>query len=250
MITIILAGGLGKRMNSGLPKVLHMVNDKPMIYYAIRNAVHLRSSRILVVVGRYKTIIQEEIQKYYSQIPDIIEYIDQSDAKGTGHAIQCCIPYITNNQISADTDVLILSGDVPLIKLQTLNELMLKHNNILITKSPDPHGCGRILFKNGTIQKIVEEKDCTAEERKIQFINCGVYNLTVETLLNTIPFIQNNNAASEYYLTDFIELAVKKSIQINHYELLKTEQYQVINVNTAEDLLSANEILWTGVMLE
>ena len=246
MITIILAGGLGKRMKSLLPKVLHILNDKPLIYYVINNAIQIGSTKILIIVGKYKNIIKEYVYKYFIEFDMMIEYIDQENPNGTGHAIKCCIPYFIRNQISKYDNILILSGDVPLIKIETLKELLSFKNALLITKSNTPFGCGRIIFNNKNkekIIKIIEEKDCTEEEKKIQYINCGIYNITVQTLFETVPFIQNLNKISEYYLTDFIDLAVNKKIELNYYELLKKDINQIININTINDLVYANEIL-------
>jgi len=241
MISIILAGGLGKRMNSDLPKVLHRINDKPMIFFVIQNAIRVGSKKILIVVGKYRDIIQHQIEEYFPK-NDIFEYIDQPQALGTGHAIQCCMPYFTSNHIPKSTSVLILSGDVPMLHHKTLSKLSLFNNSVLITNSENPHGCGRIIFGNrtGTMKKIVEEKDCTTIEKNIKYINCGIYHASVDTLLRTIPHIQNKNASSEYYLTDFIEIALKSGIKIQYYELPREDQYQVMNINTTEQLLDAN----------
>ena len=250
MITIILAGGLGKRMNSLLPKVLHIVNDFPMIYYIIKNAIMIGSDKILIVVGKYKQMIKTCVDKYFDNI-DIIEYIDQECPNGTGHAVQCCNTFITRlfiqNIISQTDNILILSGDVPLIKVKTLVQLLERPNTILLTKSETPFGNGRIIFEDGKIAKIVEEKDCTEIERQIQYINCGIYNITVRTFFDTIPFIQNANKASEYYLTDIVDLSVKKGFELNYYELPKSEAYQVMNINTMEELVRANDTIYDNI---
>jgi bifunctional N-acetylglucosamine-1-phosphate-uridyltransferase/glucosamine-1-phosphate-acetyltransferase GlmU-like protein len=245
MITIILAGGLGSRMKSLLPKVLHIVDEYPMIYYVIQNAIQLGSTKILIVVGKYKNIIKEYIDKYFPNT-DIIEYIFQETACGTGHAIQCCISYFEINNIPKSTNVLVLSGDVPLITIQTLQRLLIKPNTLLITNTENPFGCGRIIFDDeDKIVKIIEEKDCNERERQIQYINCGIYNITVNTLLNTVPYIKNLNKSSEYYLTDFVDLAITNHIDLYYYELPKPDLYQVININTTEDLVKANELFYT-----
>ena len=259
MITIILAGGLGKRMNSLLPKVLHIINDYPMIYYIIQNALRIGSDKILIVVGKYKQIIKENIDKYFANMDqntdqnmdqnmDRIECIDQECPNGTGHAVQCCNSFITQlyiqNIISQRDNILILSGDVPLIKAETLVQLLEQPDSLLITKSVNPYGNGRIIFKDDKIAKIVEDKDCTELERLIPYINCGIYNITVRTFFDTIPFIQNLNKASEFYLTDFVELAVIKGIELNYYELPKSEAFQVMNINTMDELVRANDVIY------
>jgi bifunctional N-acetylglucosamine-1-phosphate-uridyltransferase/glucosamine-1-phosphate-acetyltransferase GlmU-like protein len=245
MITIILAGGLGSRMKSLLPKVLHIIDEYPMIYYVIQNALLMGSSKILIVVGKYKDLIKEYIDKYFPKITNI-EYIFQESPNGTGHAIQCCVQYIINSNINKKENVLILSGDVPLITCETLQKILDKPNTLLITKTDNPFGCGRIIFNDeDKIVKIIEEKDCNDLERQIPYINCGIYNITVDTLLTTIPYIQNINKAAEYYLTDFVDLAVGKKIDLNYYELPFQDLYQVVNINTIDELVRANEIVFT-----
>jgi len=245
MITIILAGGLGSRMKSLLPKVLHIINDYPMIYYVIQNALHLGSTKILIVVGKYKSMIKEYIDKYFPK-NEKIEYITQELPNGTGHAIQCCISYFINNKVPPSENILILSGDVPLITVKTLKHLMEIPNTLLITKTDTPFGCGRIILDDeDKIVKIIEEKDCTEKERQIQYINCGIYNITVQTLLDTVPYIKNLNKVSEYYLTDFVDLAWAKNIDLHYCELPPQDLYQVININTIEELVRANEIIFT-----
>ena len=243
MIAIILAGGLGKRMHSSLPKVLHIINNNPMIYYAIHNALSVGATKILIVVGKHKDIIKSQVDEYFQNNSNIV-YIDQPEPLGTGHAIKCCMDYLITSQIPMETNILILSGDVPLIKMSTIDSLLLKPNSILITETDTPKGCGRIIFNADlTIKKIIEEKDCSDFERHIQFINCGIYNLTMRTLLNTIPHIRNNNKSAEYYLTDFVEIAQADNIKLNHYILPTAQQYQISNVNTIDDLVRANELL-------
>ena len=239
-VTIILVGGLGKRMSSPIPKVLHLIKDKPMIYYVIQNAIIMGSSKILIVVGKFRSMIQEQIDIYFPN-SELFEYINQPEALGTGHAIKCCIPYFIENRIPKHYNVAIISGDVPLLSSATLLQLCSLKNSLLITNSETPIGCGRICFdKNHNIVQIIEEKDCTNEQKKIQYINCGIYHITVDTLLETVPHITNQNAANEYYLTDFVELALKKDYVLQYYELPKEDQYQIININTTDDLVKAN----------
>jgi bifunctional N-acetylglucosamine-1-phosphate-uridyltransferase/glucosamine-1-phosphate-acetyltransferase GlmU-like protein len=253
--TIIMAGGLGKRMNSTLPKVLHKIGEFPMIYFVVKRAIQIGSQNILIVVGKYKDVIQSALETFftYSQLENI-HYILQPEIKyengeekvgGTGHAILCCLPFFTKNQIDPLTNVFILSGDVPLLREETLIELSNTPNlnSLLITKSKNPTGCGRVFFDdNRKITKIIEEKDCTMGERENKYVNCGIYYVTVDTLLKCIPFIKNNNKSGEYYLTDMLEIAITKQMAFSFYELPQEQSYEVMNINNPQELEKANQI--------
>jgi len=239
--TIIMAGGLGTRMNSEIPKVLHLVKEKPMICHVIERAIEIGSHTILIIVGKYKEIIENEIAKYFSmnELMKLI-FIDQIEPKGTGHAISCCLNFLKKESIDPYSNVLILSGDVPLIKLETIQNILKLSNTILVTQLENPYGCGRILFVNNYIKKIIEEKDCTEKEKSIKYVNCGIYNFTVNTLLNYIPLIDNKNTSNEYYLTDIIEILSKLNILLFYYDLPVKKQIEILNINTQHELLLAN----------
>ena len=244
LTTIIMAGGLGKRMNSDIPKVLHLVKGKPMLCYVLEKALEVGSEHILIVVGKYKAQIQKKIAKYFS----VYEYfkftfIDQENPLGTGHAILCCLPFFHEKQIDPkNSHVLILSGDVPLIEKDTIQQLLQKPNAILITKLENPFGCGRIVFRENYIDKIIEEKDCkTEEERNIKFVNAGIYHFTLDVLFNSVPKIENKNANQEYYLTDIVEIARKTDIPFSFYELPREKQMEIVNINTPTELELVNK---------
>lgn len=246
MIIIIMAGGLGKRMDSNIPKVLHEVvlpnNTKikyPMLIHVILTAIKLNPKKIFIIVGKFKEIISQTISNYISN-QDLIEYVEQTEALGTGHAIKCCLPFISN--FIEDTAI-ILSGDVPLISPKTLANLIGQTNKILITKLIDPTGCGRIIFSDKQILKIVEQKDCSDSEKLIQYVNCGIYQIKVKDLNNLIPLITNNNKSNEYYLTDIIDLMIQNNIPINTWELADSNQYEIKNVNTKIDLEELNNFI-------
>jgi len=252
MIVIIMAGGLGKRMESSLPKVLHEVclESNPNIYYpmlihVIKSSIFLNPKKIFIIVGKFRNIIIEYVNKYVENgliiNPDIIEYIDQEIALGTGHAIKCTLPFLSdyNNE-----NALILSGDVPLISIDTLKTLNKQNNTILITELENPFGCGRILVDdNKNIIDIVEEKDCNDLQKQIKFVNCGIYQINVQDLINLIPQITNNNKSNEYYLTDIIKLMINNNIKIDTIILEQNLQYQIKNVNTKKDLLELNDFI-------
>ena len=158
VVAVIMAGGLGKRMESDIPKVLHKVNGIPMINHILiklkqlcaKDAVHLE--KIIIVVGKYK----EQIQSIVNEVTDVNEvvYVTQPEPKGTGHAIMCCKDELLKHP---ESDVLILSGDVPLLSTYTIKNLlnMRCHVKLIVTNLDDPNGYGRIVIKDGKFDKIV-----------------------------------------------------------------------------------------------
>ena len=238
---IIMAGGLGKRMNSNIPKVLHCLDNKPMLVKIIETSLLLKPKKIMIVVGKYKEIIIETIKKYISL--DYLEFVDQFEAKGTGHAIKCS----RNNLINTDVeDVLILSGDVPLISKETILNCLSNLNKckIITTIVDEPSGLGRIILKNNKFIKIVEEKDCSNEEKKIKLINTGVYAFKKDILCKYILHLNNNNAQKEYYLTDIIEIIKEnENIDIDMYEISKEKQYELTGVNTKQQLIDLSNLI-------
>jgi len=248
LVTIILAGGLGKRMNSEVPKVLHIVKGKPMICHVIDRALELNSKNILIVVGKYRKIIDETIAKYYDDSirMTFFKFIDQPSPVGTGNAVLCCIYWLNMNVRHLDPRILILSGDVPLITKETLQDFInyKPFSNVLMTYELDePKGYGRIINydDSGYIEKIIEEKDCTEEQRQIKVVNCGIYYTDYLTLFDTLSKINNRNATGEYYLTDIIELSFNKK-GFTQYLLQKEKHIEIANINTLEDLDRVNKL--------
>jgi bifunctional N-acetylglucosamine-1-phosphate-uridyltransferase/glucosamine-1-phosphate-acetyltransferase GlmU-like protein len=253
MIVIIMAGGLGKRMESNLPKVLHKVSHPinhqiqyPMLIHVILTSIKLKPKKIFIIVGKFRETISNEIYKYIfdGTITDfeLIEYVEQEVPSGTGHAIKCTLEQIKKY---SDEKALILSGDVPLISSHTLENLIEGNTNkLLITELSNPFGCGRILVdSNNKIIGIREEKDCTEEEKYIRFVNCGIYQILVRDLLNLIPQISNNNKSQEYYLTDIVDLMIKNNIPIETHILNLASQWEIKNVNTKKDLEELNNFI-------
>jgi bifunctional UDP-N-acetylglucosamine pyrophosphorylase/glucosamine-1-phosphate N-acetyltransferase len=234
---IILAGGLGKRMCSPLPKVLHTVLGKPMLVHVLENALTLSPKVIYIIVGKYETVIRNTLEQYVSI--DNIVFVNQPEALGTGHAIQCARPHLLS-QPEADR-VLILSGDVPLLKSATMKEVMsrtMEPVTIMTSTSEDPTGYGRIIIDpNAAFIKIVEEKDCDDQERKIDVVNAGVYAFQIGLLCKYLPMISNNNAQHEYYLTDLFEIVRKhESIEIGMFHLPIEKSIELTGINTKEQL--------------
>lgn len=243
LIVIIMAGGLGKRMKSDIPKVLHNIDNKPMLVRVIENSLLLNPKKIMIVVGKYKNIIKNTIEQYISL--DKIEFINQPNANGTGDAIKCCRNRIYEYK---NHKVLILSGDVPLISSKTMKNTIdnLKMCKIVITEVDNPDGLGRIILENDEFVKIIEDKDCDNEEKKINIVNTGIYCFNSNILFKYLPLINNNNSQKEYYLTDIIEIIKSnEKINIDMYLIEKEKQYELTGVNTQEQLKELNLLFKT-----
>jgi bifunctional UDP-N-acetylglucosamine pyrophosphorylase/glucosamine-1-phosphate N-acetyltransferase len=254
MIVIIMAGGMGKRMGSDLPKVLHKVTSPhnkdlsyPMLIHVIMTAMKLNPSKIFVVVGKFREVICKTVNMYVRDNTisnsDLIQYVDQELALGTGHAIKCVLPYL-NPYLSENA--LILSGDVPLISLNTLENLNGLENKLLVTELDNPYGCGRVLIDLfDKIKSIREEKDCDQIEKQIKLVNCGIYQIKTNDLVHLIPMINNSNKAQEYYLTDIVQLMIQHNIQVEILVLERSNQWEIKNVNTQQDLSELNDFVYS-----
>ena len=238
----ILAGGAGKRMKSDLPKVLHLVKDKPMIVRLLKQVQILNPDKIIVVVGRFHQMIQDEIERHIND--QRIIYVDQETPLGTGHAVKCTLPVLGTEHI----DNIILNGDVPMIQHQTIREIYNQYLNdnakLLITaiNLANPTGNGRIIIDdNEHFKEIVEEKDCSSDQKLITLVNCGIYVCSSDVLTEFIPKIQNGNSQGEYYLTDLVKLYVEASHKIGLYVLPAEKEMEIYNINTKEQLYHCND---------
>ena len=240
-IVLILAAGEGKRMKSELPKVLHIVKGKPMIIHVIETAYSTKPKKIVVIVGKHYQSIKNCIESYNIQN---IEYVFQKDPLGTGHAIMSCNYLFLPNY---NSKFLILSGDVPFIKKNTIEQLLISHNNvsIIVTNLINPSGYGRIIkdYDNNFI-KIIEEKDCNDIEKNITTINSGIYLFNSILLDKYLNKINNNNANNEYYLTDIFKIIKDNEINIkfNLLELNLENQSQILGINDQNQLNYLNNL--------
>ena len=235
-VILIMAGGNGKRMNSDLPKVLHTLHGKPMINHVVDSALNLDdSSMIYIIVGKHSKLIQDAIPSNPR-----VDYIYQSEPLGTGHAIQCCRDKLLN--YGSETRILILSGDVPLFSTASMQQVLSNSVSydvtIVTTHIDNPIGYGRIVETNLGI-KIVEDKDCSEEEKRICKVNCGIYAFFNQVLCDRLPMLNNNNAQNEYYLTSLID----NGPNVGMVEISKDKQHEIIGVNTAEQLCQLS-IIW------
>jgi len=250
LVITIMAAGEGKRMNSDIPKILHKFNSIPMLIRIIIESHKLVPNKIIVITGKYDQLIKDTINEYFSEdnqdILHNIIYVKQEIPNGTGDAIKSTLEYYNNYD-----NVLILNGDMPLISSFLLKKFISNENKdplysfdidknakLLVAQLDNPYGYGRILYNNyGEFIGIKEEKDCLEEEKKINIINVGIYYFNGEILKKYIPIINNNNAQKEYYLTDIIKIIRQFSdINIETYQIEEEIKYQIMGVNTQEEL--------------
>ncbi len=232
--TIILAAGKGKRMKSNLAKVLHPVGGVPMLTHSLTAARAAGSQRIVVVIGHQA----ERIRALYCA--DDLLFAEQRELLGTGHAV------LQARELFQDYEgtIVILCGDVPLILPETVRSLYDRHRSeraavtVLTTIPPDPAGYGRVVTADdGSIQRIVEERDATAEERSIREINTGTYCVESGFLFMAVAGLSNRNAQKEYYLTDIVALARKHGRRVTSF--LAADPLEVMGINTPEELAMA-----------
>ena len=232
---VILAAGKGTRMNSELPKVVHKCLEQPMVHYVIKDAGALD---VCVIVG-YKA---GEVK---SAIYDIVDYAEQTEQLGTGHAVKCAKDFI-----GTEGDTIVLCGDTPLITGETLKALVDTHrkeaNGVTVLSAivDDPTGYGRIIRDaDGNFTKIVEQKDGSEEELLVNEINSGMYIFNSEALSASLELLSNDNAAGEYYLTDTIALIKKIGLKSSAMPVTGEKVNEIKGVNTIAQLQEAEEIM-------
>lgn len=236
---IILAGGMGKRMKSELPKVLIHFHYKPMIVHVVSQSLELNPNQILVVVGESTgSLIRETLHKWFPN-ETRIQYVLQQNPQGTGHAVQCCLPYLQE-----DKETLILSGDVPNVRAKTLKTYFELNNRnatisgkLLAFTPSNNNGYGRVIEDEGSLLYICEEKDCNESLKEVKLCNTGIYCIDSAFIKNYIGNIENNNKSNEYYLPDifhFILEEYSKSVKVCC--LPQNKNNEVAGINTKEQL--------------
>lgn len=224
--SIILAAGRGTRMASSLPKVLHAIAGKPMLGHVLDAVAQF--GRTHVVVGHGAEQVMEFCQQYCQDDPGRIRFAVQQQQLGTGHAVQAAMP-----SIEPCDKVLVVLGDVPLIRPQTLARLVNSCSQGLCLLSLDidnPTGYGRIVRNaKGQVEAIVEHKECTQEQLAIKEINTGIMVFDHHLLQAWLPKLKAQNCKHEYYLTDLIALAVADGVEVN---AIKADcAFEVMGVN-------------------
>lgn len=248
---VILAAGKGKRMVSDMPKVLHRVGGQPLLGHVLATASSLEAATRVVVYGYGG----EAVKAAFASEAGVV-WVDQAEQLGTGHAVAQALPQIEESGV-----VLVLYGDVPLTRLETLQPLVAAARQgklaLLTVELADPHGYGRIVRNGaGQVQRIVEEKDATPEERSLHEINTGILAVSAAQLRGWVSQLTNDNAQGEYYLTDVIALAVHDGVAVEPFTV--TEPAEVLGVNDRRQLAElerfyqrrqADTLLLSGVTL-
>ena len=246
---LVLAAGVGKRMRSSLPKVLQPLAGRPLLGHVLATARELAPRKVIVVHGHGAESVREAFNG------EKVEWVLQNEQLGTAHAVMQAMP-----RVSADADVLILYGDVPLMRAATLQRLLKAANGglaVLTAEPDDPAAYGRVVRDgSGRVAKIVEQRDASPAERAIREINAGFYALNAKRLSGWLKKIDNRNAQKEYYLTDLVSLAVGDKVPV---AAVRTDDaWEAAGVNTPRELaqlerqyqrICSEKLLESGVRL-
>lgn len=235
--SVILAAGMGTRMKSKMPKVLHKVCGKPLSKWVIDASEAAGADKVCAVVGHKAETVKEVLG-------DVCEFALQAEQKGTGHAVMQAMDVIKNSK----GEVVILNGDTPLITAETINKAIEYHKNngnqatVITAILDDATGYGRIVRDNdGSVLKIVEQKDASKEEKKINEVNSGMYVFDAQSLVYALDKITPNNAQGEYYLTDTLEILLSAGKKIGGYAISDNDEIRGINdrvqLNEAEKIM-------------
>ncbi|MGL5903456.1 MAG: bifunctional UDP-N-acetylglucosamine diphosphorylase/glucosamine-1-phosphate N-acetyltransferase GlmU, partial [Cetobacterium sp.] len=233
--TLILAAGKGTRMKSELPKVLHKVCGVPMVQKIVETCSKIGSIENILILGHKK----EEVLKILQNS----EYVVQNEQLGTGHAVKQAKEKLNN----FDGTVMVLCGDTPLLKEETLKNLYNYHKTtgavttVLTSIYQNPFGYGRILKQDESVIGIIEEKDATKEIKAIKEVNAGVYCFEAKELLVALEKIDNKNQNGEYYLTDVISINVKDGKKVEAF--LLEDNDEILGINSKIELEKANKIM-------
>lgn len=249
MIAIaILAAGRGTRMKSDLPKVLHELGGRSLVERVLQSCQEIEIYRRLVIVGYRGELVKQSLMgaKEISDNPQFpaLEFVEQTEQLGTGHAIQQLLPHLQGFQ----GDLLVLNGDVPLLRAETIKQLMAIHQQhknsatILTANLPNPQGYGRVFTDSQNfVQQIVEDRDCTTAQKQNQRINAGVYCFHWPHLEKILPDLKADNDQKEYYLTDTVSiLSPVMAVDVEDYQ-------EILGINDRKHLATASDILQARV---
>lgn len=233
---IILAAGQGTRMKSSLPKVLHQIAGKPMLHHVLNTLDEAKISRKIVVLGHGADLVEESL-------PENVEVVYQKEQLGTGHAVMQAKELIAGSGGA----VLVLCGDTPLLKGETISNLLQQHQNntntitVLTALIDNPQGYGRIIREGQRVKAIVEEKDADVREKKVKEINTGTYCFQGDFLDKSLDKLTTENVQKEYYLTDLIKIAAQESLKVEAHIL--SDFKESLGINNRVQLAEAEKIL-------
>lgn len=239
MKAVVLGAGKGKRLLSeqfDMPKVMRQVNGKPLIRYVLDNLDFIPKQDTIVVVGYKKEQVMAELADGY-------RFAVQKEQLGTGHAVKMTAGYLAD----CGDDCLVCYGDMPLFHKETFLGIVEEHKKsqadctVLTAISDEKLPYGRVIRKDGKFAGVVEEKDCTEEQKKINELNVGIYVFKSSLLFHYLDQLKNSNAQSEYYLTDVPELMLRDGRRVETYSTYDTTE--IYGVNTPEDLEYCEKIL-------
>ncbi|KAA0914730.1 bifunctional UDP-N-acetylglucosamine diphosphorylase/glucosamine-1-phosphate N-acetyltransferase GlmU [Aquicoccus porphyridii] len=229
---IILAAGQGTRMNSDLPKVLHPVAGAPLLVHAMKSGAALAPERTVVVAGVGADAVAAAAQAF----DDTAQVVIQSEQLGTGHAVLCAREALKG----ASGDVIVLYGDTPFIRPETLErmaEARARHDVVVLGFEPaDPGRYGRLVMQGEMLERIVEYKDASDEERTITLCNSGVIAASADTLFDLLDAVSNDNASREYYLTDIVAIARDRGLSAS---AVTCDEAETMGVNSRDQLARA-----------
>ncbi len=231
----VLAAGRGTRMKSQLPKVLHPLGGRSLVEWVLQSVNDLNPSRKIVIVGYAGASVRQAL----GEVPRV-EFVEQTEQLGTGHAVQQVMPLLGD----FTGDLLVLNGDVPLLRRDTLKALLKTHQThgnaatILTAQIPDPQGYGRVICDgNNIVKQIIEDRDCTTAQKQNRRINAGVYCFNYPKLAAVLPHLKSENDQQEFYLTDAVnDLDPVMAMDVEDYE-------EILGVNDRQQLAMAYQIL-------
>lgn len=232
---VILAAGKGTRMNSDLPKVLHPIGQAPMLAHAMQSGAALEPARTVIVAGHGADAVARAV----AEIDEDAQVVIQEEQLGTAHAVDQARAALAG----FDGDVVVLYGDTPFVSPETLERMIeaRKANDLVILgfQAADPARYGRLVMAGDRLERIVEYKDATDEERAISFCNSGLLACDATTLFSLIATVGNDNAAGEYYLTDVVELAAARGLAVT---AVACDESETLGVNSRADLAAAEAV--------
>ena len=234
---IILAAGLGRRMKSSLPKVMHPLSGKPLLLHVLTTALRLKPEKVAIIIGHGAETVRQACR-------NDVTWVVQEQQLGTGHAVLCA----KNSFGDFAGDILVLSGDVPLISERTLNAIICGHRQgnasltLLTTSLEEPRGYGRVLRDaDGNIAGIVEEQDATDAQQQIDEINAGIYVAFAPFLFSALEKVKNHNEQGEYYLPDTVAIALEQGKRVATVKA--QDPREVMGINTREELAQMEKTL-------